>query len=128
MLFNAHRSRIRPLRIPVALILLSACLVTYLNASWWAWPFGASFGHRAFEGIFFYAMFGFAYLHRKAATTYPSPLPFLRIPTLLFAIGNIHLCTLYCINLIDRNGPVTWNDMLAATLDFYPFIFKILLH
>jgi len=88
----------------------------YVNASVFSWNFGASFGHRGFVGILPILGLGFGRLL--------AGLPVKGIYVLwgsLVAGGlfNIHLAIVYSTGLIDRNGPVTWAEMLGAMGNLY---------
>lgn len=47
-------------RINTWIILLSFALITYLNASWWCWPFGCAYGGRAFIEYYPFLAIGLA--------------------------------------------------------------------
>jgi hypothetical protein len=42
--------------------LLSFVVITYLNASWWCWPFGCAYGGRAFIEYYPFLVLGLAAL------------------------------------------------------------------
>ena len=91
--------------------LAAAVITIYVNAAWWCWWFGASYGNRAFDGALLFLMLGLAWaferLPKKAATW-------------LFAAGfacglwNAVLIVLYRTSVISRNSAVTYEDMLRA--------------
>jgi hypothetical protein len=86
--------------------------ITYfLNASWWCWWFGGSFGNRAFEGCIFLAMAGLAWFFAQGA-------PWLRRATLALstaaAVWNILLFALFLAKRIPSGAPCTWLEMWKA--------------
>lgn len=93
--------------------LVSLLIVTYLNASWWCWWWGSSFGNRSFEGATLFVMAGFAVLWKKTA-----PRSRWRVALVTtFVVGivaNALLLTLYLTGAISRGDPVTYREMAAA--------------
>lgn len=49
--------------------LLSFGLITYLNASWWCWPFGCAYGGRAFIEYYPFLVLGLAAFSQKHLST-----------------------------------------------------------
>ena len=83
----------------------------YVNAAWWCWWFGSSFGSRAFEGAILFFMAGTAWVFER--------LP-VKAGRWLFAAGagfagwNLAMVLLYRMALISRNDAVTYGDALRA--------------
>lgn len=93
--------------------LLSLLLITTLNASWWCWWFGSSFGNRAFEGAIFFFMAGLAFLWERS---YARALPrrcFIGILATAIIL-NIVFLLLFMTGSISRLDPVSYQDMLAV--------------
>jgi hypothetical protein len=88
-----------------------AAITIYVNAAWWCWWFGSSFGSRAFDGVFLFFMLGAACAFERLAE---------RAGRLLFATGvacagwNTIVLILYRLSEIPRNSAVTYDDMLRA--------------
>jgi hypothetical protein len=88
-----------------------AVITIYVNAAWWCWWFGSSYGSRAFDGALLFLMLGLAWafqrLPQKAAAW-------------LFAAGfgcalwNAVLIVLYRTSVISRNSAVTYEEMLRT--------------
>jgi hypothetical protein len=103
-------------RLVAAPLLVCALLTLYVNASWWCWWFGASFGQRAFEAPLLGLMLGLAWLYTRA-----SP----RVRTTLFRTGlafaclNLGLLFLYRTSLISRSRPVTWAQSASAFIGIF---------
>lgn len=93
--------------------LVSLAIVTYVNAAWWCWWWGSSFGNRAFEGATLFAMAGWGTLWAATAAR-----PWLRraVATALLCgvAANAILLALYLGNAISRGEPVTYAEMAAA--------------
>lgn len=93
--------------------LVSLGVVAYLNAAWWCWWWGSSFGNRAFEGATLFAMAGWGALW--AATENRSS--WRRVMLAVLALGvvaNALLLALYLSNAVSRGDPVTYADMMQA--------------
>ncbi len=93
--------------------LVALAAVTYLNASWWCWWWGSSFGNRSFEGATLFVMAGWGLVWAK--TREHSLLR--RITTATVAAGvaaNAILLALYMGGAISRGDPVSYSEMLAA--------------
>ena len=90
---------------------VAVAVTIYVNAAWWCWWFGSSFGSRAFDGVFVFLMLGLAWAYE-------------RLPECanrwLFAIGsvcvgwNVAVLTLYRLAAIPRNSAVTYDEMVRA--------------
>jgi hypothetical protein len=91
-------------------------LTIYINASWHTWQFGASFGHRGFIGTLPFFAIGLIWLLARCHT--PRQLKLLLGTGTLLAAWNIWLCVLYCVNTIDRNGPVLPADVVSGSIEF----------
>ncbi|WP_415909160.1 hypothetical protein [Oleiharenicola sp. Vm1] len=92
--------------------LVSLAVVAYVNASWWCWWWGSSFGNRSFEGATLFAMAGWGLLWAQAARAG-------RAVRALIGLGvtaNVLLLALYMGGAISRGDPVTYPEMLAALL------------
>lgn len=87
--------------------------ITYLNAAWWCWWWGSSFGNRSFEGAILFVMAGWGLVWAKTCDR-----GFLRrfVAALLIAglAANAVLLALYMSGAISRGDPVTYSEMLAA--------------
>ena len=83
----------------------------YVNAAWWCWWFGSSFGSRAFDGTFLFFMLGLAWAFEWLSG---------RAARWLFAAGvacvgwNVVVLILYRLMAISRNSAVTYEEMLSA--------------
>ena len=97
-------------------LLVCALLTLYVNASWWCWWFGASFGHRAFEAPLLGLMLGLAWFFTRA-TPRTRTVPFRT--GLAFACLKLGLLLLYRTSLISRNRPVTWAQSAGAALRIF---------
>ena len=96
----------------VALAGLSVVTATiYVNAAWWCWWFGASFGSRAFDGALLALMAGHGFLFAQAGR---NGRRVLWILCGLLAAWNGYVLILYRSATIPRNDPVTWLEMLRA--------------
>ena len=90
---------------------VAVAVTIYVNAAWWCWWFGSSFGSRAFDGVFLFFMLGLAWAHERLPE---------RAGRWLFAIGtacagwNVAVLTLYRLAAISRNSAVTYDEMLRA--------------
>lgn len=90
---------------------LAAFLLTYfLNASWWCWWFGGSFGGRSFEGSVFLAMIGLAWFF---AANEKRPAYRIGLSTLcaLAAIWNIALLALFLTKRISGEVAVPYSEV-----------------
>jgi hypothetical protein len=92
---------------------ISSLLIIYLNASWWCYWFGSSFGNRAFEALNLFAMLGTALLLDR-----PKP-SWIRRGTLALGlvciVWNAQLLVGWLIQTCPRNSPVTYAERI---LDF----------
>ena len=83
----------------------------YVNAAWWCWWFGSSFGSRAFEGAMLFFMIGTAWALERLPE---------RTGRWLFAAGtgfvtwNLVMVLLYRMALISRNDAVSYGDAWRA--------------
>ena len=106
MFFFARRNPV-----PGCALLAVAALTIYINASWWCWWFGASFGQRAFDCALPGLMIGLGWLFQRAS---PTATTWIFRVGYVFALLNVFLLILYRTNLIPRNAPVTWLDAFSA--------------
>lgn len=99
-------------RFPGSLIV--ACLsVSWINAAWWCWWFGSSYGNRAFDGCILAAMLGLAYLWDRLNTWGRRGL------AALLTIGLMHgtvLLVCFVVHVIPRSEPVTYRELCRAFL------------
>lgn len=94
--------------------LVALTLITiYMNAAWWCWWFGASFGQRAFDCVWPGLMVGLGWLLHNAP---PSSARRLIWFGAAMAAVNLVLLLMYRTNLVPRNAPVTWFDVLRGGL------------
>ncbi|RYZ43114.1 MAG: hypothetical protein EOO71_05150 [Myxococcaceae bacterium] len=66
--FVRDRERLKPYLLPLALFFI---LQTFLVSTWWHWPYGSSFGHRAYteaSAVFAFGIAGFLTRLRQPAT------------------------------------------------------------
>jgi hypothetical protein len=91
--------------------LAATAITIYVNAAWWCWWFGSSFGSRAFDGVFLFLMLGLAWAFERLSE---------RVGQWLFAAGvacvawNVILLVLYRVMVIPRNSAVTYDEMLRG--------------
>lgn len=89
--------------------LAAAVIAIYVNAAWWCWWFGASFGNRAFDGAILFLMMGLAWAFERLPA---------KAALWLFVAGsacgwwNAVLIVLYRTAVISRNSAVTYEEML----------------
>ncbi|HEY8932817.1 MAG TPA: hypothetical protein VIM44_05855, partial [Rariglobus sp.] len=89
----------------------AVAVTVYVNAAWWCWWFGSSFGSRAFDGVLVFFMLGLAWAYERLPE---------RAGRWLFAIGtacvgwNVVVLTLYRLAVISRNAAVTYPEMWRA--------------
>jgi len=103
--------------------LAALVLVTYLNASWWCWWWGSSFGNRSFEGATLFVMAGFALLWEKTAAPSRARRPLVAVLT-AGIVANVLLLALYLGGAISRGDPVTYREMVAALLRHAVLLFS----
>ena len=84
-----------------------------INASWWCWWLGSSFGHRGFEVGTFFAMAGFALILR-ATPGRPVVRRVLAGTATVCVVWNLGLLALFLSHRIAREGPVTYGDAVRA--------------
>ncbi|MBW8780839.1 MAG: hypothetical protein JF599_02970 [Verrucomicrobia bacterium] len=89
----------------------------FVNAAWWCWWFGASFGGRAFDGAFLFLMAGWAYLYGRLPARWSR---MLFAGSVALAGWNCLLLVLYRLAVIPRNGPVSYEEMAHAL----PLLFR----
>ncbi|MBE9492294.1 MAG: glycosyltransferase family 39 protein [Bacteroidetes bacterium] len=100
-------------------------LMIYINASWHAWWFGASFGARAFGGCTIFVMIGIAQLLTSAKEkVYLRNLLLLVLSFLV--IWNMNL--LYLFKYQDKtkirmNKPLTYKEIVTKSISFYKWRF-----
>jgi hypothetical protein len=89
---------------------ISSLLIIYLNASWWCYWFGSSFGNRAFEVLNLFAMLGTALLLDR-----PKPSWIRRGILALGAVAiawNAQLLAGWLIQTYPRDLPVTYAERI----------------
>lgn len=95
----------------------SFAAIAILNAAWWCWWLGSSFGNRGFEVPTFFAMMGLALLIHRS-----QPFPVWRgmLATIcgLAIIWNLLLFTMYLGHRIERQSPVTYSTAARAMVNF----------
>jgi hypothetical protein len=96
-------------------LLVVFLLTIYVNAAWWCWWFGASFGQRAFDGSMPALILGLAWLFEHYGGRSADRL--FRMGGIL-AVTNVLALILYRFQLIPRNQPVTWLDGASALFGF----------
>ncbi|MGB0371122.1 MAG: hypothetical protein ACPGN3_07190 [Opitutales bacterium] len=101
--------------------LISLGATYYVNASWWCWWLGSSFGLRNFEASVLFFMVGFSYFLNSIRSR-ESYWVAAKYGLLVFTLWNINICVLYSADAISRNSAVSWFEMLEATATFYPSI------
>ena len=90
--------------------LVAVLASAYVNAAWWCWWFGGSFGSRAFEAACLFFMGGLAWLWR----TFPAARPALWAAGLASAAWNFYLLALFHTAAVPLDSAVTWADMARA--------------
>lgn len=90
---------------------VAVLIMIYVNAAWWCWWFGSSFGSRAFDGAFLFMMIGMAWLFQRLPARASQ---WLFAGGVVFAVWNLGLLLLYRMALIPRNDAVTYGDALRA--------------
>jgi hypothetical protein len=100
-------------------MLATLALLTYLNAAWWCWWFGPSFGNRGFVGIEPAVMFGLAWLGTRAPARARG---ILWVAGLALAAWNLNL--LWLMHRWPETGlkydvPVTYHQAATATWRYY---------
>ena len=94
---------------------LSFCIsivsISYINASWWSYWFGSSFGNRAFEGIFLFIMLGVAYLITYALKSERMKYIFTFI-SLILITWNTQLLIGWFVQSYERESPVTYKERM----------------
>lgn len=103
---------------------LSLIITYFINASWWCWWLGSSFGLRNFEASILFFIVGFAFVIKQIKDSEKLWLCS-KVLMLLFFIWNVNLSILYSVNIISRNSSVSWQEMLKATFEFYPSIINL---
>ncbi|MFM6983953.1 MAG: hypothetical protein ACKOXF_07460 [Chitinophagaceae bacterium] len=101
-------------RINSIIILISFALITYLNASWWCWPFGCAYGGRAFIEYYPFLAIGLAafinqFVDKGKKSTYT-------IAIILLALSFLNLKLLY--NYDDCFYGGTWDYHVIRDLLF----------
>ncbi|MCC5807287.1 MAG: hypothetical protein JJU00_13265 [Opitutales bacterium] len=104
--------------------LLSFLLLWYVHAAWWVWPLGSSFGYRGFDAPWLVLLPGTAFLWQMALSRSACAHAF-GAACLVLAVWNINLCLMYCLNTIPRNDPVTYGDVIRASLHTYSMLPEI---
>lgn len=103
--FSVFALRARDLRLTW---LASSALIIYVNASWWCYWFGSSFGNRSFEVLTLFAMLGVALLIDRPPTSW------VRRGTIVIgclAIAwNLQLLVGWFTHLYPRDAPVSYPE------------------
>ncbi len=94
--------------------LLSFALITYLNASWWCWPFGCAYGGRAFIEYYPFLVLGLSALSQQVLSKNRT----IRIAyfSLILALAFLNLKLLY--NYDDCFYGTTWDYQEILNLMF----------
>jgi hypothetical protein len=99
------------------LFLLSIILTAYVNAAWHVWWLGSSFGQRNFECTLLAMAIGMCYLLGRVNNDRFLHIACIGMSLLMF--WNINLCILYSAGAISRNAPVTFWEMVHASMGLY---------
>lgn len=95
--------------------------VIYLNAAWHCWWYGASFGHRAFEGSVLFGMLGLGYLHEKYGSLKYLGLT-IKAGVAMLILWNLNLLILvryWKVSGLHLGVPSSYAEMLKATIEFW---------
>lgn len=96
----------------------SLAFVTYVNAAWYCWWFGASFGSRAFETCTLYAMIGVSFLLSLAARC-RFLFPVAAAIILALGIWNVNLAWMVEHGRLPLETPLTWADRWKIVETFW---------
>ncbi len=105
--FGINALRARDLRVTWV---ISSLLIIWVNASWWCYWFGSSFGNRSFEGLTLFAMLGTALLLDRPSTS--------RLRRSVIALGfiaiawNLQSLGGWFIHAYPREAPVSYQDRI----------------
>jgi hypothetical protein len=91
--------------------LVAVAGTAYVNAAWWCWWFGSSFGLRAYDAALLPLMAGLAWLLRSAARRWRT---LLWGAAILAGAWNFYVALLYRSGAISRSQPVMWGQMVEA--------------
>lgn len=91
---------------------LLSCLLLYaVNAAWWCWWFGSSFGNRAFDLWWLVAVVGVAHLLERLAGSWRR---WLLGCAAAFAVLNLLWLCAWLTHAIPRAEPVSYRDLASA--------------
>jgi hypothetical protein len=96
---------------------------TYVNASWYCWWFGWSFGSRAFEGCVIFFMIGIAYLLKTVKDNLPLKVV-VHLFFILFLFFNIILTFASIGGSVPMEQGVTYHQMINSIINYYQEIFS----
>ncbi len=97
---------------------VSLLLVTYINAAWDVWWFGASFGSRAFESCTLFSMLGLGFLLKglsRSAWAFHST----ALALLLLAVWNLNLMWMTQMGRLPFEVPLTWSQRIDLSWNYW---------
>lgn len=95
---------------------VSIALLSYVNAAWYCWWFGSSFGNRAFEGVVLFAMVGLGWALERITAVGGRAGRLAAIGLVGAALGaGTLLLALFVTHAIPSERAVTYADMVQAT-------------
>ncbi|MBT8220038.1 MAG: glycosyltransferase family 39 protein [Bacteroidia bacterium] len=105
------------------LFLVCFAMQWYVNASWWSWWFGQSFGNRAYINCSLIFAFGLAYL-LHSYKQFRIPLLLLLI---LLALGNVLIFLSYSSGWKTGDQPATYTELISGSIEVIPVFIKKLI-
>ncbi|WP_028325357.1 glycosyltransferase family 39 protein [Desulfatirhabdium butyrativorans] len=91
------------------LLLIAFVLQWYLNASWWCWWFGVSFGNRAYVSCSFLFAIGIATLLARLRHWRKS----VQVICGILICWNLLFTAQYALQMLPLNAPVEWRQVLV---------------
>jgi hypothetical protein len=85
----------------------------YVNAAWWCWWFASAFGNRGCDAALLPLMAGVAWCFQRALGRWKTALWAVAIAA---ASWNFYVVVLYRTGAISRSAPVTWQQMIEASV------------
>jgi hypothetical protein len=96
----------------VAVALCAAfAAIYYVNAAWWCWWFGSSFGNRSYDAAVLPLMAGVAWIWHRARDRWRM---ILLAGAIVAGSWNFYVALLYRCSAISHRDPVTWVQMVEA--------------
>jgi len=85
--------------------------IFYVNAAWWCWWFGSSFGNRSYDAALLPLMAGVAWIWQRSRGRWRT---ILLVVGMAAGVWNFYLALLYRCYAIPHRDPVTWVQMIEA--------------